>query len=264
MRAAATATAAIFVAFVGLAGGQQATTTEVVEIDGNDIGGTVTGSAGPEAGVWVIAETRDLPIRYVKITVTDERGRFVIPDLPDATFSLWVRGYGLTDSPKIKAKPGALLKLRSVDAPSPRAAAQYDPAIYWFSMIRVPGQSKFPRTGAGGNGIPEEFKTQEQWLNLVKTNGCGTCHQLGNYATRTIPPALGTFASSIDAWERRLRSGPGGGAMMQAITRLTGADGGHIAALADWTDRIAAGETPSAVPPRPQGVERNIVVTVRD
>jgi len=34
--------------------------------------------------------------------------------------------------------------------------------------------------------------------------------------------------------------------------------------FADWTDRIAAGELPKAKPQRPQGIERNVVVTVWD
>ena len=33
--------------------------------------------------------------------------------------------------------------------------------------------------------------------------------------------------------------------------------------FADWTDRIAAGEVPPA-PPRPQGIERNVVITEWD
>ena len=80
----------------------------------NDISGTVTGARGPEAGVWVIAETRDLPTRYVKIVVTDDRGRYLIPDLPKANYDIWVRGYGLVDSPKIKSAPGKTLDLKAV------------------------------------------------------------------------------------------------------------------------------------------------------
>ena len=71
-----------------------------VAIDADDIGGVVTGPNGPEAGVWVIAETRDLPVRYIKSVVTDDRGRFVVPDLPQANYSVWARGYGLVDSAK--------------------------------------------------------------------------------------------------------------------------------------------------------------------
>lgn len=55
-----------------------------VKIDNDDIGGVVTGPHGPEAGAWVIAETRELPTRYAKIVVTDDQGRFVVPDLPKA------------------------------------------------------------------------------------------------------------------------------------------------------------------------------------
>jgi hypothetical protein len=76
-----------------------------VAIDNNDIGGVVTGANGPEAGVWVIAETRELPTRFIKIAVTDDRGRYVIPDLPRANYDIWVRGYGLVDSPKQKPRP---------------------------------------------------------------------------------------------------------------------------------------------------------------
>ncbi len=262
IRALLVVTAAWF-AMCGAARAQQHTSNKL-EIDADDIGGTVVGAAGPEAGAWVIAETTELGTRFAKIVVTDDEGRFVIPDLPQANYKIWVRGYGLVDSQKVAAKPGDSLKLQSVQAASPADAAQYYPAIYWFSMIRVPDRSRFPGTGASGNGIPENFKTQAEWLNLVKTNGCGTCHQIGNYATRTIPKALGHFASSLEAWERRLRSGPGGGAMVKAISRLTSSEGGHLAALADWTDRIAAGELPAEAPPRPTGVERNLVLTLRD
>jgi hypothetical protein len=235
-----------------------------VEIDDNDIGGVVTGRFGPEAGVWVIAETTELGTRFAKMAVTDEIGRYVIPDLPKANYRVWVRGYGLVDSPKVAATPGQSLNLTAVIAPNLAAAAQYYPAIYWASMIRVPDKSRFPGTGADGNGIPVNFKTQDQWLNAVKTNGCGNCHQIGNYATRNIPPQLGHFDSSIEAWARRLQSGPAGRDMVRFVTQFMGPDGGHLAALADWTDRIKAGELPSATPPRPVGLERNIVVTVRD
>ena len=52
-------------------GGQQSNHVNV-RIDADDIGGVVTGVKGPEAGVWVIAETTDLPTKYAKIVVTDE------------------------------------------------------------------------------------------------------------------------------------------------------------------------------------------------
>src|SRR5689334_6592805 len=69
------------------------------------IQGTVRSSAGPEAGVWVIAETNDLATKFIKIVVTDDQGRYVLPELPNANYSVWVRGYGLADSKPVTAKP---------------------------------------------------------------------------------------------------------------------------------------------------------------
>ena len=91
-------------------------------MDSDDIGGTVSGAKGPEAGVWVIAETTDLPTKYAKIVVTDDRGRFLIPDLPRASYRIWVRGYGLVDSPKVTSAPGKTLALKAVSAPNEAAA----------------------------------------------------------------------------------------------------------------------------------------------
>src|SRR6516164_448675 len=102
-----------------------------IQIDPDDIAGVVTSAKGPEAGVWVIAETTDLPTRYVKIVVTDDQGRYVMPDLPKANYTVWVRGYGLVDSPKQVTAPGKILNLDAVLAPSAAAAAEYYPAQYW-------------------------------------------------------------------------------------------------------------------------------------
>ena len=242
----------------------QQTPAPAVEIDADDIGGVVTSRFGPEAGVWVIAQTTELGTRFAKIAVTDERGRYVVPDLPKARYRVWVRGYGLVDSSKVAAERGQILNLTAETAPSLAAAAQYYPAAYWYSMLKIPDQSRFPGTGDKGNGIPENFKTQQQWLNFIKTNGCGNCHQIGNYATRTIPAALGNFESSQDAWTQRLSVGPAGHDMVNFITQLMTPDGVQLPALADWSDRIKAGELPPRSPRRPAGVERNLVVTVRD
>jgi len=176
-----------------------------VRIGAADLGGVVTGANGPEAGVWVIAETADLPTRFIKIVVTDDQGRYVMPDLPRANYNVWVRGYGLVDSAKVQSPPGKIVNLQAVVAPSPAAAAEYYPAIYWYSMLKAPDKSEFPGTGPGGNGMPATIKSQAQWLDIVKTDGCYTCHQLGNKATRTIPKELGQFASSEEAWARRGR-----------------------------------------------------------
>jgi len=233
-----------------------------VSIGASDLGGIVTGASGPEAGVWVIAETTDLPTKFVKIVVTDDRGRYLLPDLPKANYRVWVRGYGLVDSAKVQTAPGKKLNFNALVAASLAAAAEYYPAIYWYSMLKVPDKTQFPGTGPKGNGMPETLKSQAQWLDVVKTNGCFTCHQLGNKATRTIPKELGHFKTSIEAWERRIQSGQ---AMTQMATNIGRLDTKRAFALfADWTDRIAAGELPASVPMRPQGVERNVVLTLWD
>ena len=89
-----------------------------IAIGDKDVGGVVSGPHGPEAGVWVIAETKDLGTRFAKMVVTDERGRYVIPDLPQANYRVWVRGYGLVDSPKVASKPGNILNLTAAVADS--------------------------------------------------------------------------------------------------------------------------------------------------
>jgi hypothetical protein len=232
-----------------------------LHIGDSDLAGVVTSAGGPEPGVWVIAETHDLPTKFAKIVVTDDRGRYLIPDLPKASYSVWVRGYGLIDSPKVHTTTGKSVNLTTVVAPNAAVAAEYYPAIYWYSMLAVPDKSEFPGTGPKGNGMPETLKSQAQWLDVVKTDGCYTCHQLGNKATRTIPKELAEF-SSIEAWERRIQSGQSMTQMANAISRLDT----HRALkfFADWTDRIAAGELPASQPTRPQGVERNVVITLWD
>src|SRR6266478_2410497 len=239
----------------------QQSSGEAILIGGDDIGGVVTSTKGPEAGVWVIAETADLPAKFVKIVVTDDRGRYLLPQLPKANYKVWVRGYGLVDSPPVQAAPGQPANLTAAVAPNPRAAAEYYPAIYWFSLLRVPDKSEFPGTGPKGNGIPETMKSQGQWLHLLKTDSCWSCHQMGDKATREIPKSLGHFDSTTAAWSRRLLSGQAGNNMINGLAQL-----GPERALkmfADWTDQIAAGELPPA-PPRPQGVERNVVITEWD
>src|SRR5258707_766026 len=145
-----------------------------VAIDNDDIGGIVTSAKGPEAGVWVIAETTELPTRFAKIVVTNERGQYLIPDLPKANYNVWVRGYGLVDSPKVKAGPGKTLDLKAVVAPDAKAAAQYYPAGYWISLLNVPDKSEFP--GKGGTGVGTSIKSQDYFLGLMKTGDIfGSC-----------------------------------------------------------------------------------------
>jgi hypothetical protein len=246
---------------VSLSGQSPRPSTEAVNIDADDLGGVVTGPRGPEAGVWVIAETTALPTKFTRIVVTDDGGRYLVPDLPKATYNVWVRGYGLVDSPKVQGVPGKRLDLTAVIAPTPRAAAEYYPSGSWLSLIHVPEKSEFPGTGPDGNGISTTLKTQGDWVRLLKSGGCTACHQLGTKGTRELPALFRTLPSSKAAWERRIQSGQAGTNMVTTMASF-GKDRA-IAMFADWTDRIAAGEVPPA-PPRPQGLERNVVITEWD
>ena len=245
---------AIAVSAPGSAPPVQAQQATAVAIDADDIGGVVTGPQGPEAGVWVIAETTDLPTRYIKSVVTDDQGRYVIPDLPTANYEVWVRGYGLVDSPRLRAKPGQIVNLAAVAAPDERAAAHYYPAIYWYTMMKLPPASDF----GGASDIPKNI-TLDTWRMRMNNVDCIGCHQLGQESTRTVPAQFGHFDSGSDAWMRRTASGQAGEMM---TNRLAGELGGvPYKYFGDWTDRVAKGELPKHQPPRPQGLERNVVVT---
>ena len=212
--------------------------SQSVQIDGVSVGGVVLNTSGrtPEAGVWVIAETSDLPTRFRRIVVTDELGRFVLPDLPEASYRLWVRGYGLSDSTPVAASRGQQVTLDVVDAATPQAAAQIYPANYWLSLYHPPQIE----------AVPDRFTGQDHWIAQMKLN-CMLCHQLGARPTRS--------QTTPEAWEAAFRLT----GMMPTSAVALGADA-LTQSLADWGSRIAAGELPPT-PPRPVGVERNIVVT---
>src|SRR5262249_43977490 len=114
---------------------QQGTT---VSIDNTNIARAVTCEKRPDAVASLIADTNDLSTRVARMVVTDDQGRYVLHDLPKANYNVWVRGYGLVDSPKVKATPGKNLNLKAVVAPNEAAAAKYYPGIYWYSMMKIP------------------------------------------------------------------------------------------------------------------------------
>src|SRR6202040_4042827 len=169
------------------------------------IEGVVTSSKGPEAGVWVIAETSELPTKYAKIVVTDDQGRYALPELPTATYQVFVRGYGLVDSVRVPAKPGQHLDLKAVVAPDGRAAAQIYPANYWLSLVKIPSGTL----------------SADEVVGRIKL--CMNCHQIGDKATREIPATtmnFGPFKNSLEAWDRRTKSGPVGANMGGAFLSL--------------------------------------------
>ncbi len=236
-----------------------------VAIDSDDLGGVVTSAKGPEAGVWVIAETHDLPTRFIRIVVTDDRGRYVVPDLPKASYDVWVRGYGLVDSPRVKGAPGQKLNLTAIVAPNAQAAAAYYPANYWASLLKIPAESEF-KGGAESSGLTVDelrvsppARNQKEFMGILTTNGCVTCHQLGTKTTRELPRGGGPFSDTRQAWDTRVQFGQSGAFMTSQFSQLHSRPRA-LAMFSDWTERIQKGEVPPQ-PPRPSGVERNIVMT---
>jgi hypothetical protein len=242
-------------------------TAAIPAVVADGIVGTVKGPTGPEAGVWVIAETKDLGTRFIKTVVTDDQGRFVVPELRRANYRVWVRGYGLIDSDAVQASPGAQLRLAALPAPDASAAAQYYPANYWWALLNPPTVGEFPGTGTEGNGINPAMKSQQQWLANLKY--CTSCHQFGD------PWMRQSGASTPEAWDHRIQfargptdpvignKGPGFAMFMKFLTDQFGRESA-LNMLADWGDRIAKGALPPKAPPRPTGVERNLVITLWD
>ena len=217
------------------------------------IAGGVQSAQGPEAGVWVIAETKDLPTKFVKIVVTDDEGRFMLPELPDASYDVWVRGYGLVDSAPLEMRPTAdPVTLQATAATTPEEAAKVYPGDYWLSLMAPPDESLFPGTGDDGNGMGTRMLSQAHWLDSLKSD-CNFCHQLGSRQTRTVDhvfEAKPELTTHKEAWEWRLGTGVRGN-QMYSVLRLQGMEA-SLDVYADWTERIAAGELPPA-PPRPRG-----------
>src|SRR2546425_10758200 len=241
VRVAPLIVAAMIAVSLAWVGAQQRGGGSTVAIDPDDIGGVVTSSKGPEAGVWVIGETTQLPTKFARIAVTDDQGRYVIPDVPQADYQVFVRGYGLVDSPRQTVRPGQQHNVTAQVAPDAKAAAQVYPAAWWLAMLPA----------------PEGAQAQQKFAQNMKE--CYDCHHLGSKATREFAPYV-TGATSLEKWDTRTKYGPSGPSMGAFFQRF----GDHRKAFADWTDRIKNGEAPKVAPPRPTGVERNLVVTLWD
>ena len=274
--------------------GQPKPPADAMRVGADNIGGVVTSAKGPEAGVWVIAETNDLGTKFAKIVVTDDQGRYLFPEMPKAAYQVWVRGYGLVDSAPVSGTLGKQLNLTAVVAPSAKEAAQVYPAVYWLSLIQVPPKSEFPmkatpmppfkgettavaaKMSDGMNptsekqAVPNEealelkpILTQEQWIDVMK-QGCQQCHQLGTIFTRDLTHLNRlNFKSSEEAWATRIHFGQAGADRMSGTLPRFVDQERAIKMFADWTNRIAAGELPPT-PPRPAGAERNVVITMWD
>lgn len=208
-------------------------------VSAQTISGVVNNETGsPEAGVWVIAETEQLATAFRKIVVTNEDGQFVLPELPAATFQIWVRGYGLLDSQKITAQAGDQISLIVEAADGPAEAAAVYPANYWLSLLSLPTDNAFD-----GDEI---YPSRRAWLGQFKLN-CILCHQVGSAPTR-LP--------SKQAFDHGLLKAAGMNYFAETLGRER-----LLKMLADWGDQIGAGKAPRVAPPRPHGIERNLVIT---
>ncbi len=233
--------------------GASAPAPSELNVAADDIGGTVTSARGPQAGVWVIAETRDFQTRFAKIVVTDSAGRYLVPHLPQARYSLWVRGYGLADSPTVDAAPGQHVDLTAVIAADAAAAAKTYPAAYWYAMMRIPEEAQVAKLPGGRNG----------YLMWMKNMGCIGCHQLGNLATRTIPKSLGHVQVLAGGLAAARAVGAGRHLRCSTSCRVRSpASRFSISRIGPTALRQA--KLPAAAPARPSGIERNVVATVRD
>ena len=183
------------------------------------ITGVVTGEKGPEAGVGSSPKRPTWPPSSGRFVVTNDQGKFLLPELPAANYSVWVRGYGLADSKPVPAKAGQDLKLTVTSAKSPHDAAQIYPASYWLSLMEPPKASEFPGTGpetSGGNGINTLFKTRTEWIDNMKA--CLRCHQVGTKWTREVPK--GQYVSTAAAYDSRTRMGQRGDEMSSFMSRF--------------------------------------------
>jgi hypothetical protein len=238
--------------------------TVAQQTGGGFITGVVQGAQGPEAGVWVVAETNDLSTKFIKIVVTNDQGRFMLPELPNANYKVWVRGYGLVDSTPIEMKPATNpVTLKATPAKTPLEAAKVYPGNYWFSLMEPPPPSLFPGTGASGNKMGPAMLSQNHWIHSLKSD-CNFCHQLGIQQTRTVDhvfKAKPELKTHEEAWEWRLGTGVRGTSMYTVLT-IQGREP-SLKTYAAWTEAIAKGAVPPA-PARPRGIERNLVLTLWD
>ena len=204
------------------------------------ISGVVLNAKGqPEAGVWVIAETGELPTEYRKIVVTDNAGRFMLPEMPQVGYKLWVRGYGLADSKRISAKVGDDISLSVRIAASEKEAASIYPANYWMSMMQPPSTQDLQKA-------EYPYVSQAAWLQQFKLS-CNMCHQLGSVATRFPMRQMYDYGTKKAATMNVIATELNRDLLMNT--------------LGDFAERIAAGETPAEAPLRPEGIERNFVIT---
>ena len=236
----------------------QASAQTAVAIDNDDIGGVVTGPNGPEAGVWVIAETNDLPTRFARSVVTDDQGRYVVPDLPKAKYKMWVRGYGLVNSPKVDSEPGKQLNLTAVPAPNEARGG----AVLSGDLLVFDAED----SGSGPVRRQERHPGEREAVRLAQPDE--------EQRLRRLPSARPSRDPHDPEGVRRLQDRRGRLDAPHPVRAGGRAHGQHrspassaarptsISATGPTASPRASCRSPSR--PRPAGVERNVVVTTWD
>ena len=140
-----------------------------------------------------------------------------------------MRGYGLVDSDPVDASPGDSIDLRANATADAELAARGYPAAYWYAMLGLPSEVEVDDIPGGLN----------HYLMWMKNMACVGCHQMGQAATRTMPPTLADHENSEAAWVARISAGQAGNNM----TRIAGGllKGIPYRSLAAWTDQEGIG-----------------------
>ena len=119
---------------------------------------SLRGPNGPEAGVWVIAETTELPTKFAKMRRHRRSGPLRHPrpaegELPGLGARLWA---GRFAEGARQAGPSSSISRRCRRRTS-AAAAQYYPAIYWYAMMKIPPAKDF----GGTTDIPKNITQRD-------------------------------------------------------------------------------------------------------
>ena len=214
-----------------------------IPIDADDIAGVVRSARGPEAGVWVIAETTDTPTQVPEDRGHRRPGPVPVARSPGTTrhvqdlgARLWPRRFdaGPRDT-------GAASRThRGAGARSPRGGADLP-----GELLVLPHQYPAGEGLSGHGPVRQRHQPGHGARNITgSTRSKRTATSATSWATRRrvrFPAALGTFASSVAAWDRRVQVGQDGAGMSSAVSVLGRARG--LEMFANWTDRIAAGKS---------------------
>ena len=118
-------------------------------------------------------------------------------------------------------------------------------------MLKIPDKSEFP--------LGKENSGSHWQAGYLKNPRLHIVSPIGQQADAYDAQGVRRVQILLEAWQRRVLSGQASEVMMRNLDDVDPKRALEL--FADWTDRIAAGELPKSKPSRPQGVERNVVIT---